>query len=36
MAGFYSEDNYERSIIDLFMGLGYRHVYGPDIVLIAT
>lgn len=31
MAGFYSEDNYERSIIDLFMGLGYRHVYGPDI-----
>lgn len=31
MAEFYSEDNYERSIIDLFMGLGYRHVYGPDI-----
>lgn len=31
MTGFYSEDNYERSIIDLFMGLGYRHVYGPDI-----
>lgn len=31
MAGFYSEDNYERSIIDLFIGLGYRHVYGPDI-----
>lgn len=31
MAGLYSEDNYERSIIDLFMGLGYRHVYGPDI-----
>ncbi len=31
MAGFYTEDNYEQSVIELFEGMGYRHIYGPDI-----
>lgn len=31
MASFYSEEDYENSIIDLFRGMGYQHVYGPDI-----
>ncbi len=30
MAGFYTEDNYEQSVIELFESMGYRHVYGPD------
>ncbi|MBD5456236.1 MAG: type I restriction endonuclease subunit R [Lachnospiraceae bacterium] len=31
MSGFYTEADYENSIIELFQGMGYRHVYGPDI-----
>jgi len=31
MSGIYTEDTYERSLIELFEQLGYRHVYGPDI-----
>ncbi|MBD5395824.1 MAG: type I restriction endonuclease subunit R [Lachnospiraceae bacterium] len=31
MSGFYMEADYENSIIELFQGMGYRHVYGPDI-----
>ena len=31
MPGFYTEADYENSIIELFQGMGYRHVYGPDI-----
>lgn len=27
----YKEANYENSIIELFEGMGYTHVYGPDI-----
>ena len=27
----YTEADYENSIIELFQGMGYRHVYGPDI-----
>lgn len=29
---FYTEANYENSIIELFQNdLGYEHIYGPDI-----
>ena len=28
---FYTEADYENSIIELFQGMGYQHVYGPDI-----
>ncbi len=31
MSGFYTEADYENSIIELFQNMGYRHVYGPDI-----
>ena len=31
MAAFYTEADYENSIIELFRNMGYRHVYGPDI-----
>ena len=31
MPGFYTEADYENSIIELFQNMGYRHVYGPDI-----
>lgn len=32
MAAFYTEADYENSIIELFKTvLGYRHIYGPDI-----
>ena len=27
----YSEDNFEQAVISLFEGLGYEHLYGPDI-----
>lgn len=30
MAGF-DESSYENSIIELFQGMGYQHLYGPDI-----
>jgi len=32
MSGFYSEADYENSIIELFQNMGYQYVYGPDIV----
>lgn len=31
MSGFYTEADYENSIIELFQGMEYRHIYGPDI-----
>ena len=31
MSGFYTEADYENSIIELFRDMGYRYAYGPDI-----
>ena len=31
MSTTYAEANYENSIIELFVGMGYTHVYGPDV-----
>lgn len=31
MSGFYTEADYENSIVELFRNMGYRHVYGPNI-----
>ena len=31
MPGFYTEADYEKSIIELFVNLGYHHVYAPDL-----
>ena len=31
MSGFYTEANYENSIIELFQNMGYRYVYAPDL-----
>ena len=31
MSVFYTEADYENSIIELFQGMGYQHDYGPDI-----
>lgn len=31
MSGFYTEADYEKSIIELFENMGYRYVYGPDL-----
>ena len=31
MSGFYTEADYENSIVELFKNMGYSHVYGPDI-----
>lgn len=31
MPGFYTEADYENSVIELFEGMGYTHIYGPDI-----
>ena len=31
MSGFYTEADYENSVIELFRNMGYRHLYGPDI-----
>lgn len=31
MSGFFNESDYEGSIIQLFEGMGYVHVYGPDV-----
>lgn len=31
MPEFYTEADYENSIIELFENLGYRHVYAPDL-----
>ena len=32
MSGFYTEADYENSIIELFQNMGYHYVYGPDVV----
>ena len=29
MAGFYTEADYENSVIELFQNMGYRHVHAP-------
>lgn len=31
MSETYTEETYERALIELFEGMGYRHVYGPDV-----
>ncbi len=31
MTAFYTEADYENSIIELFQNMGYQHVYGPDV-----
>lgn len=31
MPGFYTEADYENSIIELFQNMGYHYVYGPDV-----
>lgn len=31
MSGFYTEADYENSIIELFQNMGYRYIYGPDV-----
>ena len=31
MSGFFTEANYENSIIELFQNMGYRYIYAPDI-----
>ena len=27
----FTEASYENSIIELFQGMGYNHIYGPDV-----
>lgn len=31
MSGFYTEADYENSVIELFQNMGYRYVYAPDL-----
>lgn len=31
MQSIYTEQTYENAIIELFQGLGYNHVYGPEV-----
>ena len=31
MSGFYTEADYENSILELFQNMGYSYVYGPDL-----
>lgn len=31
MSEHYTEADYEKSVIELFEGMGYTHVYGPNI-----
>lgn len=31
MAEFYTEADYENSVVELFRNMGYQHVYGPEI-----
>lgn len=31
MSGFFTEADYENTIIELFESMGWRHVYGPDL-----
>ena len=28
----FDEGNYENSVIELFKGMGYTYLYGPDVV----
>ena len=30
MSDFYTEADYENSVIELFQNMGYRYVYAPD------
>ena len=27
----FAEDNYENSVIQLFMSMGYNYLYGPEV-----
>lgn len=31
MSGFYTEADYEKSVIELFQEMGYRYIYAPDL-----
>lgn len=31
MSGFYTEADYENSIVESFQNMGYRYVYAPDL-----
>ena len=31
MSEFYTEADYENSVIELFRNMGYSYLYGPDI-----
>ena len=31
MTAFYTEEDYEKSVIELFENMGYTHVYGPEV-----
>ena len=31
MSDFYTEGDYENSVIELFQNMGYRYVYAPDL-----
>lgn len=31
MATYFTEADYERSVIELFQSLGYSHIYAPDL-----
>lgn len=31
MSSHYTESDYEKSLIELFVGMGYTHVYGPEV-----
>ena len=31
MSDFYTEANYEKSVIELFQNMDYRYVYAPDL-----
>ena len=31
MGVFFTEADYENSVIELFKNMGYIHIYGPDI-----
>ena len=31
MPDLFTEASYENSVIDLFKGMGYRHVYAPEV-----
>ena len=31
MSGFYTEADYENSIVELFRNMGYTHIYAPDM-----